>query len=324
MLSDSLATAAEMTILRGEFEQALELALEGDRISQSIHNSWGEAYNKFSVGMGYLERGNFDESLRAMHASVEKSDQAQFLAGSLTMRLLLAWVYLTLGDATSAFEMGEQISRVGQTESEISKEHKFWQAFSTAHTYWQAYYAFYKGDLEGASALLEEIGELTSVQESEFYYAPMISLLYIEVALAKRDYEQALELVHNLEVKMRANQFGLLYPDVLQNKARALLGLGRANEAYQALLRARAVARKQGSRRSLYSILVDLLRLSSALGEPLPALEGSKEEAEEAHSPAAFLAEAREALEYILAHISDPERRAAFLSRPGLREIIES
>ena len=324
MLSDSLATAAEMSLMQGKFEEGFAQSLEGLQVSQSIHNLWGEAYNQFSVGLVYLERGDIDDGLAALAACVERSDQAQFLAGSLSARLILAWAHLMVGDAESAIEIGEQLSGFGEMKANFGREHKFWQAFYTAHTFWQAYYAIYTGDVERAEAILEEIGDANAVQESEFYYAPMISLLYIDVAQANRNYDHALELARNLEVKMRAAGFSLLLPDVLQNKARALLGLGRAPEAYQALLRARTVACRQGSRRSLYTILVDLLRASAALGEPLPPPEVTGEELDVPLSPAVFLAEAREVLEYIVGHISDPGRRAAFLSRPGLREILES
>lgn len=322
MLSDSLGTAAEMSLLRGEIGQALESALEGMRASQSIHNLWGEAYNQFSVGLAYLERGDIDAGLQMLASCVERSDQAQFLAGGLTSRLILAWAYFMLGDAESAVEMGEQLSRFGENHKTFAGEHKFWQAFSIAHNFWQAYHAVHSGEIERADTFLKKIGDIDDVQSSEFYYAPMISLLYIEVALAKREYDRALKLARTVKVKMRAAGHQLLLPDLLQNKARALLGLSRAEEAYQVLLQARAVARQQGSRRSLYAILVDLVRISAALGEPLPS-PVQMEAKGQALSPRTFLSEARETIDYILSHISDPGRRATFLSRPGLREIIE-
>jgi class 3 adenylate cyclase/tetratricopeptide (TPR) repeat protein len=323
MLSDSLATAAEVSLIRGEIEQGLAYALEGMQVSQSIHNLWGESYNQFSVGMAFLEMGDIDAGLEALASCMERADQAQFLAGGLSARLFLAWAYLVLGDAESAVEMGEQLSKFGEMKVNLGREHKLWQTYQDAQMMWKAFIAFHTGDVRRTKEILEQMGDENSVEGSEFFYAPMLYLLYIEVALEKREYDHALELARNIQVKMRAAGYHLLLPDLLQTKARALLGLGRATDAYQSLLRARAIARQQGSRRSLYSILVDLLRVSTALGEPLPPPEVTAGEEEQTLSPAIFLAEARETLDYILSHISDPGLRAAFLSRPGLREILE-
>jgi tetratricopeptide (TPR) repeat protein len=323
MLSDSLATAAEMKLLRGEIDIGLEYGLEGLQVSQSIHNLWGEGYNLFSIGIAYGEQGDIDAGLAALKNCIERSDQAQFLAGGLTGRLLLAWLYIGLGDAVSAAEMGEQLSKYSKKVETLLQEHTIGQAFTTANTFWQAYLAVHTGEIDKAAVFLEEMGDFDAVQESELYYAPMIALLYIEVALVKQDYDLALEFTRRLEEKMRAASFGLLLPDVFQYRARALVVLGRAPEAYQVLLRARGIARSQGSRRSLSSILVDLLQVSSELGEPLPAPEGSVEEVDQTLTSAGFLAEARQVLEYILAHISDPALRSSFLSQPGLREILE-
>jgi tetratricopeptide (TPR) repeat protein len=322
MLSDSLATAAEITVLRGEIQEALDSALEGLRVSQSIHNLWGEAYNLFTIGMAYLEQGNLDAGLTALKTCIERSDQAQFLAGGLTGRVILAWVYLTLGAPELAAEIGEQLSKFTQLNEGGERQHTIWQAFAVAHTFWQAHLALHNGEIEQAEAFLHKIGDLDAVQENELYYAPMVGLLYVQVALEKKDHEQALELSRKLEAKMRSAGYGMLLSDVVQSKGRALAGLGRAAEAYQILLVAREIAIQQGSRRSLYSILIDLLRIASESGEPLPLEEGSAG-GEETVRAAALQAEAREAIEFILAHISDPQLRANFLGRPGVRAILE-
>ena len=68
-------------------------------------------------------------------------------------------------------------------------------------------------------------------------------------------------------------------------------------------------ARRQGSRRSLWPALAELVRLADQRGE-----------AEEAKT---LRREGGEVVEYVANHIQSPELRAAFLSLPQVQRLME-
>ena len=103
---------------------------------------------------------------------------------------------------------------------------------------------------------------------------------------------------------MIAHQAYLSLPDILHVQARALLGLGRREEAYPLLLQAYKEARMQRSRRSLFPILADLCEL-----EPDP------------DKAAAYRQEGEKVVAFISKAISEPRLKAAFLNLLVVRSL---
>jgi hypothetical protein len=97
-------------------------------------------------------------------------------------------------------------------------------------------------------------------------------------------------------------QVKILMPDMLNQKARALIGLEQGRQAYDTLMQARAIAMEQNSRRSLWALLLDLADLEQ---DP----NSAKEMREQAH----------QIITYISEHISDPGLRGKFLSLPRVK-----
>jgi hypothetical protein len=123
--------------------------------------------------------------------------------------------------------------------------------------------------------------------------------------LANDDFETALDVASNYIKSFTKKQIKLLVPDLLNQKARALMGLGRNEDAYPILLSARSLATEQNSRRILWAILLDLAEL-----------EEDKLTAEN------YRQEARQIIEYISEHISDSGLRQSFQSLPRVRKVI--
>jgi hypothetical protein len=96
--------------------------------------------------------------------------------------------------------------------------------------------------------------------------------------------------------------------DGLYLRSQALLFLGRADAAYDALMQARAEAEALGARRILWEILFALSQIE--------AERGNAAEAE------ALRRQAREIVEYIADHAGAPELRASFLGQPRVREAL--
>ena len=89
-----------------------------------------------------------------------------------------------------------------------------------------------------------------------------------------------------------------------------LRAMGRDDESYQALITARDKAKEQGSKWTLWRILVAISEIEHQ--------RGNTEEADRR------LTEARNNLAYIADHISDPELRSTFLEQPEVRMVNET
>jgi hypothetical protein len=108
-------------------------------------------------------------------------------------------------------------------------------------------------------------------------YTIFVCLANIELAVAKREFHQALalseELLYETSPLTRVD-----IPEVLRWKAFALMGLGRLNEAYQTLTDACSLAKKTDSNLHLWLILSNLAEVNSILGDDTGA-EANREEA---------------------------------------------
>jgi tetratricopeptide (TPR) repeat protein len=136
------------------------------------------------------------------------------------------------------------------------------------------------------------------------YYGPLIYAVVTDVLLACGDFAQALSLAETYLKRLRSNQVYLCVPDLLHDKGRALLGLGRREEAYATFLEAYREAHNQNSRRNLYPILADLAEL-----EPDPV------------KAAAYRQEGLKVAAFIAGTITPPGFKAAFLALPAVRSL---
>jgi ATP/maltotriose-dependent transcriptional regulator MalT len=241
-----------------------------------------------------------------MHSAITLSERANFAGGSISARLVLAWVYLSLGDREAAEQVGQALA--GQMALR--------EDFGAQLLIWQAYQALADGQPARAKALLARVGGSFMQGDSEFYYAPMVYVLHLEIALANGEPDRALELAREYQARMRAGDTYLLMPDLLRLQGRALQALGRFAQAGDLFQQAYAAARRQGSRRSLVQILRDLVRW-------MEAWEAARMEAQKAASPEvpsglpdldSLRAEAREVVDFVAGQISDPRLREAFLA----------
>jgi uncharacterized membrane protein YcjF (UPF0283 family) len=99
----------------------------------------------------------------------------------------------------------------------------------------------------------------------------------------------------------------ILVPDMLNQKARALVRLGRQAKAYEALQEARALAVKQNSRRILWAVLADLAELE-----------------QDADTRTQLYQEAGEVVAYISGHISDEVLKERFLALSRMQLVNQS
>jgi len=294
MLADNLASLSESYYTAGEFDRSMDYANEGLRISQEIGNVWGQAYNYFVRGPILLERGEIDDSLDALETTLKLSREANFAAGVVATQMIKSWIYTMFGDLENA----EQI------QNEILSFVEQYESFRPLYLVNLAQNKLFAGAQEEALQIFEEIG-LAYRTDSELIFHPYIYTLHVEIYLANKTFDLALQTADRYLHSLIQSQIKILVPDLLNQKARALIGLNQIEQAYQELQAARALAMEQNSRRILWAILLDLADIE----KDEVAANDMREEA-------------RQIIEYIGDHISDSELLDFFHKIPKGREVL--
>jgi class 3 adenylate cyclase/tetratricopeptide (TPR) repeat protein len=295
MLADNLASLAESYYTAGEFDRALNFASEGLRISEEIGNVWGQAYNYFVISPILLERGEFDKCLDALNSTYELSKQANFAAGILASQMLKSWLFAMLGD----------VARAKQYQSTIQDFVKHYESFKPLSLVNKAQNEVYAGEPERALRIFEKIG-IGYRQDSELIFHPYIYTLHVEIYLENGDFEKALETVNGYLDMLGSSKIKIMVPDMLNQKARALIGLNQINHAYEELEKARVLAVEQNCHRILWAILEDLADIE-----------------DDENKAAELLEEARKEVDFIGEKISDPDLLASFRSLPKVSRLQE-
>ena len=134
-----------------------------------------------------------------------------------------------------------------------------------------------------------------------------LCLANIELAVAKKDFEQALVLSNALldEVTPLTS---VDIPEVMRWKASALRELGHIDQAHQVLTAACSLARDSGSNLHLWLILAELAELDAKLGNQAAA--------------GANRGEARIIVEQIADSVREVGLRDSFLNQPRMRELM--
>ncbi len=303
MLSDNLASSSSVVFQAGELDKAYELAYEALQISESISNFWGQGGSHFSLAPIYGERGEYAEAANALDWGSELSEKANFAAFPMFIQTLKGWIYGLSGDIEGAFEL---IEPALEASNEIFDARPIARAIA-AHLY------LLKGDLPGAAKAIEDLKEFVAfINEWEVFsgyarpYLVLVKEIMGEVALASQDFQEALTMTDDTLTKMSAVGMRVYTPELLGLKGRAFIGLGRTDEAREVLQEALSEAERQGSRRSLWTILFALSQLEQRLGNSTEAESLRKR--------------AREVVEYIADHVGSPERREMFFKLPAIQE----
>ncbi len=301
MLSDNLGSLANGLFLIGEFDQASEMASEGLQISQAIDSLWGQSYNQMFLGMISLERGEITQGVNVLEESLRNGKAANFGYNQLYIPLMLSWIYSTLGefDQARAF-ISNYLDKTEEIQISISVQPELWEA----------YCLLLSGSEEEAAASIAGVEPLWSGGVEDLIFMPITEIMMGEIALANRQYENALKRATEMKEEMDRTGARWLLPDVLNLMGRTLLARGKKEEALILLIEARREAEKQVSRRSLWPSLLTLAKLEEDQGH----LEAGNNLRREASEVVTFIAD----------HIDDAKLRTAFLNLPQVKEITAS
>lgn len=300
MLADNLATMAEGLYMMGEYERALERAKEALQIGRSIHSLWAQAYSLSVLGPIYLEGGMVDQCIQSLREGLPLAEEANFGGGQIFFPVLLAWVFVYLGDPDTGIDVLSSLPDKTSVPTTGIKEYR---------KFLQAQVLLFQGEANRAAEALKPVEALFLQEGMDIYFGPLQISLIGEVSLANGDHQRTLELVEESIGRLKQTKTYLFLPDLLYLKGRALWRLGEQEEGYNVILDAYSEAKRQVSRRSIWQILCELARLDSGRGDQVKAEMWRRE--------------AREVIGFIAEHINDSELRASFLNLPQVREIFQ-
>jgi tetratricopeptide (TPR) repeat protein len=297
MLAENLGGPAILDFLQGDVERATTLAREAYQIGESISNLGAMGFSSHVLGYIFLERGEFGAAIDVLHAAVRDTEVGGVGGAGLNAFGELAWIFANAGDFARALAFAR--AGIEHTKTQIPL-HRSWP-YAVWTRIWLA-----TGDLTQAEACFRQV-QVESPEESFGKMfplgAPTISLAAAELALAHRDYAQAIEYADDLRRGLAHYRARLFIPDLLLVKAHAQRAQGNIAEAQQNLEEARSLAEAIGSRRTLWQIYRALAKSADA------------------EAAARWREHARAVIAYLAAHMGDDDLRNAFLNRAEVREL---
>ncbi len=298
MLADNLASSAVLDYLLGNWPQVLVAAEEAHQISLDIQNQWGVAYSQESLGYIQFEYGEPEQAIARLGQSAQISEQAGMTAIFAGTGSELAWVYGCLG----AIEPGLKLCQAALTAAE---NHfpvvRAWPLAILARLHGLA------GNLAEARATLE-LCQSDPHRDSAATFAPFhLALAEAEIALLVQGYPSAVQSMDDFLIRLQRMGVRAFLAEALLYKGRALIGLGRIDEARETLLQARREAEALGSQRSLWVILYTLGQLEGQ--------RGSLAEAE-------YLSQAASAIVTSISNHCPATFQESFLNLPMVRMVL--
>ncbi len=299
MLADNLTNNGYWFFNTGDYEKALDHYEEAYQISIKVHSLWGQAYSRIFLGQVYRDIGRPGEAIHACDMGIKLSEQAEFLVGEISPKAMMGMIYGELGAVDYGLVLAKEATAKSKTLAELLYPHC---------AGYQSRLHLMNGDIDSAAALLDPLQRTNPFWEVSFKSVIEIAKSVLE--LARGAPEKALIIAGNAVTdldKMGARAF---LPDAVEQMARALIMLGREEEAVAELESVRSLAEEINHRWSLWSILILLSTL-------LP----DQEKALKAQASKIVLAIADETPEH------DPDSglnlQESFLARPAVRRLLE-
>jgi tetratricopeptide (TPR) repeat protein len=298
MLADNLSNWGTYSFLFGDYQPSFPRVQEALRISREIGNEWGQAYASETLGFMYIELCELDQALAHFEEGAELAAKVGFLDAQCVGVAFSGLVYSELGvpeKGVSALE-------------ELVSNKTFAPEWLVAPYACLAMIRCEVGDVGGGKSALDAAE--VAVQASQDPMAHMSLKLarahwHLAVGQADMAYRYAVDMLEILET----NDLHPFKSLGLYHRGRALVALGRHQEALTVLEAAQREAEATGRKAFLWEIQALLAELYRERGDTAQA--------------EVFRQKARVGAQFIADH-APPQLRANFLNRPQVRQLFRS
>ncbi len=298
MLADNLGASAMAHYFAGNFDNALKHSDQAWVISNETDNYWGKSYSRVVPLYIYIDRGLPDLVIQATKDAMETGEKGGMLASMILIPIEMAWFHGQYEDINKGIQMAELA-----LENTLQKMPD-WKSPALAVL---IRLHLMEGNVEAAEkiASTEQLNPIMAVIRSRFL--ALISLAGIELELAKHNFQFALSQCDNLLEEISKLTW-IHHPEILHDKAVALIGLNRLEEAAQVLTEARVMSEKLDTKFHLWVILSSLSDVSEKLGQ--------QEEAKN------YRKQAQEIVLSIADRFEDHELKQSFLNQPRIQKLM--
>lgn len=300
MLADGLSGLGLFGAYSGDFSTALDLSDQSLALSREIENPWGMAYAEYVKSMAYWEMGDYAQTMAHGDEAIRLAETAGFVVPQVAVRAMQAWAMSDLGQYDQAAAIADDAASYAR--SSLSS----WLAMGVAM---QVLVQLARSE-KAHPPQYDELHSLVSgADKIVFPVAEMYAVLAeATYQLCLGDGQQAAALADRIIALQGRLEFKSFAVDALIIRARALRSMGRIDDAWEALERARGEAESAGSGRTLWRVQ---LRMSAW------AEEDRRPDADELKRGA------RTAVESVVANVKD-EWRQSFLARPDIAALRSS
>lgn len=295
MYIDSLVSAALIYIIQGDYPRAEAVCQEALELSQEIGNLWGQSYSYYTLGFIHHELGRFTLALEVMDKALRLVEPSGFAVPLVDCNAYTGLIYGYLGD----FERGKAFALVS-----LQQARERMPALQMGPLAILAILEAWQGNVQAVEDWLGD-SEFTPGNNSFTGFERFIAEYY-RLSM-KREYEKLVALSEEALPFVRPMGDLVYIADILRLHGEALRHLNRTDEARIFLEEACLRAQHSPHRR------IDAL---FALGR-FEAAQGHEQAAQ------ACLTEARQQIEIILQHVSDPDLHLSYLARPEIKAVLE-
>jgi len=289
MLADSTAREGHVGLVTGRYRDALPALGRAVEIVRKVDSIWGEAYAKFVRGHVHWELGHLGQGLDDLGRADELAGNASKLI-QIGARSDLAVMLAELG----AVERALETLRPALAEAPGAPGLEPWALAAQARVLVVA------GRVDEADASARAAAERLPADGALVHFAMMqhVGVARARVALAREDSAGALDALGWIGGYMESR--GLAWPlgDITTLRARALIELGRADEARDVLADVRRELEANGAQWGRWQVLAALSELATDPGDA-----------------AELRRLARETIDSLAASLADAELQRGFLAR---------
>ncbi len=246
MLTDNLSYAAMGHSAQGKFEQAVAEAQQAIELSSKIGSLWGEAFGRMWIGPSLLELGRPDRAMATMQEALQLARPSGFIGPLGVAQADLGRLYGQFGQIERGVELARRAFEMSPIPSSAPG------AYSAGCL---AFLLTLQGDLVDAHQVIALVEQGLDPDSIKLRMTIELRLAEGELALAEHDARRALNVLDELISTQSRLELRALLPMALHGKARALVALGRVQEAESALGQAQDEALRLGARWSLWQIL---------------------------------------------------------------------
>jgi tetratricopeptide (TPR) repeat protein len=290
MLADSLTNSAMWEMMAGNLRQALAFAEEANEIASRLGNIWGEAYSLGMRGQTLASLGEYGRAMADLTAAIEKARAAGFVGGLMICGAFLSRVLLDTNRPAEALEQAREALNVGRERL---------PQFAGMCVGRMVMALIALGDIKAAAETLDN--PLMTQERIQIFALYDVTIGKIELALVTGRSDEALRIANDSIQHLSDIGCLLWLPDMRYAAVRALIALGRTDEAAELLYEAVALGRTVELRGSLWRYLGTWAALEEARGN---------------HDAAnALRAEAAAEIDFVAANTWPDDLRAAFLAQ---------